>query len=370
MHAKGPIKSIHVLDAKNQRHIFISKNRRCDDPNANSYILNLLAVAYNSPNMAPFNILIIGGGVVGIASAIALSKASFSSTELKITVFELRDQPGNIGGAVNLTPTAARCLDILGVLDVLKKRKGGCEVGLIEVFSLHTGSSLGSIDYNGDGNGFGGYRGWRVMRSELMQALLEVAQDIGIQIEYSKKLVGVDDTPESVTVRFEDGSDATGHLVLGCDGIHSATRMQIEPGRVPKYSGISSAYGFTTTDEKMFFQDTALAQSRSGALLTTYCDDSRRRVYLAAMMEQKGEISKEGWRAMGKDQEAVRENILSRFSESALPNIKDLVSSADEWFLYPVYVLPPDGKWCTERVMLLGDAAHAVRTTPPSYWLF
>jgi 2-polyprenyl-6-methoxyphenol hydroxylase-like FAD-dependent oxidoreductase len=306
--------------------------------------------------MASIKILIIGGGVAGIASAIATSKTLPTAD---ITVFELRKQPGNIGGAVNLTPNAVRCLDILGVLDVLKVRKLGCEINSIQLFSLHTGSSLGTINYDGNGDGFGGYRGWRVMRSELMQAMLDVAQKMGIRIEYGKKLTGLEET-DSVTIKFEDGTSAVGDLVLGCDGIHSATRMYIEPARVPSYSGIASAYGFTNTSEEIFFKDSGLAMSRSGVLLTTYCDDARQRVYIAAMMESKGEISKEGWRAMGKDQEAVKENILKRFEKSALPNMKELVNGADEWFLYPVYILPPDGKWSTEKVMLLGDAAHAV----------
>jgi 2-polyprenyl-6-methoxyphenol hydroxylase-like FAD-dependent oxidoreductase len=133
-----------------------------------------------------------------------------------------------IGGAVNLTPNAVRCLDILGVLDVLKTRKVECEINLIQLFSLHTGSSLGMIDYNRSGNGFGGYRGRRVMRSELMQAMLDVAQKLEIQIEYGKKLAALEETPQSVTVKSEDGTDATGNLVLGCDGIHSATRIRLE----------------------------------------------------------------------------------------------------------------------------------------------
>lgn len=68
-----------------------------------------------------FKILIIGRGVAGIASAIAISKQF--STQVRIVIFEVREQAGDIGGAVNLTPNALRCLDILGVLDVLKTRK-------------------------------------------------------------------------------------------------------------------------------------------------------------------------------------------------------------------------------------------------------
>jgi 2-polyprenyl-6-methoxyphenol hydroxylase-like FAD-dependent oxidoreductase len=308
--------------------------------------------------MPPFKILIIGSGAAGVASAIAISKA-FPTAEL--TIFELRNEHGTIGGAVNLTPNALRCLDVLGVLEQLKIRRSGCVVNSIQLFSLHTAASMGTIDFRGSK-----YLAMRVMRSELLQAMLDVATKLDIQIKYGKKLTGIEDTPEFVKVMFEDGSE-NGHLVLGCDGIHSATRVQIDPDRTPEYSGISSAYGFTKSEEKMFFEETGLAMSRSGAILTTYCDAQRERIYIAALTESKLELSKEGWRALGKDQEVVRQNILERFEDSALPNMKELVHSVDDWFLYPVYLLPPVGKWCTERVMLLGDAAHAVSQYLPCF---
>jgi 2-polyprenyl-6-methoxyphenol hydroxylase-like FAD-dependent oxidoreductase len=340
--------------------------------------------------MPPTNILILGGGICGVASAIAISNAfstsssssssplSVPTSNLNITIFELRKEPSTIGGAVNLTPNAVRGLDILGVLDELKTRRAGCEVSSIQLFSLHTGSSLGTIDYAGpDGTGHGGYRGRRVMRSELLQALLAVAQKLeNVRVVYGKKVAGLTETSEAVTVAFEDGTDATGDLVLGCDGIHSTTRMRfIEPDRVPTYSGVASAYGFANVsdvldsgsgaDDGMFFTDTALAMSRRGALLMTYCDDARQRIYVGALMETAQQVSKEGWRALGDDREVVKQDVVRRFEVSALPHMKELVHGADEWFFYPIYRLSPQGKWCTDRVMLLGDAAHAVRTPPP-----
>ncbi len=104
-----------------------------------------------------------------------------------------------------------------------------------------------------------------------------------------------------------------------------------------------------------------MTMSRYGALLKTYCDEGRKRIYLSALMETKQEISKEGWRALGKDREAVKKDVVRRFETSALPHMKELVHGTDEWFLYPVYRLPPEGKWFTGRVMLLGDSAHVVR---------
>ena len=332
--------------------------------------------------MKEYHILIIGGGMCGLASAIALSQAltptesSLSGSpsplnplKLRITVYELRKEPCTLGGPVNLTPKALRCLDILGVLDELKKMKAGCEVDSIEIFSLQTGKRLANIDYRGpEGNGFDGYKGWRVMRFHLLQAMLNIIQRTkNVEIVYGRKLVAVDEHADSATVQFEDGTSATGDFVMGCDGIHSAARAKfVQPDRVASYSGIAAAYGFTKIadvldrDEKPFFQDTALEFSRYGSTLTTFCDHDRSQIYVVILMSMASQGSREGWKSIGKDQDAVCAEARRRTASSAILQVEKMIVGVQDWSLYPVYLLPPKGKWHTDRVLLLGDAAHAV----------
>lgn len=49
--------------------------------------------------------------------------------------------------------------------------------------------------------------------------------------------------------------------------------------------------------------------------------------------------------------------LLERFGESQIGCVKTLIEKAQDFFLWPVYTLSKDGKWHTERCMLLGDAA-------------
>ena len=70
--------------------------------------------------------------------------------------------------------------------------------------------------------------------------------------------------------------------------------------------------------------------------------------------------SKEGWRAKGVDQDEVRKDIKTRL-RGAMSIVDELIEDVGDWFLYPVYRISPKGSWATEKVMLLGDAAHAVR---------
>lgn len=323
------------------------------------------------------NIIIIGAGMGGLASAIAIAQTFVGQfpENLRITCYELRSGPSTMGGPVNLTPKALCCLDIIGVLEELREMKAGCEVGSIELFSLHTGGLLSTIDYSGpEGKGFGGYKGWRVMRSELLQALLRRAEKWeAVKIVYGKKVVGLDEDSDEVRVRFEDGTTATGDIVLGCDGIHSAVRQRmVEPDRTPSYSGIASAYGFVETkdvigpDETPFFHDTALAMSRYGSTLTTFCDHERRKIYVVVLMEAEEQGSREEWKTMSGDQDTIRQETQRRTRGAAIPGVEKMVSEVKDWTFYPVYLLPPNGRWSTRRVLLLGDAAHAVCLPPNS----
>jgi salicylate hydroxylase len=64
----------------------------------------------------PLQILILGGGIAGLTTALSLTKFS-PSPPPTITIFEIRPEPATIGGAVNLTPNALRLLSHLGALD-------------------------------------------------------------------------------------------------------------------------------------------------------------------------------------------------------------------------------------------------------------
>ena len=77
-------------------------------------------------------------------------------------------------------------------------------------------------------------------------------------------------------------------------------------------------------------------------------------------MDDEHEGSKEGWRARGEDKSKVRGDILARFQGESMPGFSGLIGKCEDWCLFPVYRLPPNGRWSRGRVILLGDAAHAV----------
>jgi 2-polyprenyl-6-methoxyphenol hydroxylase-like FAD-dependent oxidoreductase len=67
----------------------------------------------------------------------------------------------------------------------------------------------------------------------------------GITTHYGKRLTGLDQDADSVTAHFADGSSATGDILVGADGIHSAVRPAIDPAApTPRYTGLLFSSGW------------------------------------------------------------------------------------------------------------------------------
>ncbi|KAA8647720.1 FAD-dependent oxidoreductase [Aspergillus tanneri] len=326
--------------------------------------------------MAPRTIAIVGAGIAGIACALSLAKELTPFVpDLQINIFERHEILSTSGGAINLTPVAQRHLDQLGVLEELDRLgvEGGSDVDAIEVFSSRSGRQLGSIDFtDSSGKGIGGYKGRRVMRIMLSMAMLTtVERTKNVNVVFGKKLIRGEETSDQAILYFQDGTTAKADLVLGCDGVHSATRTKwVAPGSVSEYTGISfvqTVVESKTVKAPIHFRSTALNISRHGSLISSYCDREHEQIFLAAIVQVPENLlsqyrleSGADWRKKATIKRALSEEMRIRFGKSGLPCIREMTSNPADWMMYPVYQVRPGVRWHTERVMLLGDAAHAM----------
>lgn len=204
-----------------------------------------------------------------------------------------------------------------------------------------------------------------------MKALVEaVTAHPNITFECNKRTTSITESAEkggTVTLLFSDGTRAHGDMLVGCDGIHSATRLKhVEPERKEIYSGIANAFGFAPMTEDLttsiHFQKTAINFARRGMLLTSYYEETKTSAYVGGLLQIPEVEDRDGWKVRGADEERTKQDMRERFATAdvAHPGILPLIDSAKGWFMWPVFTLPPGGKWCTERTMLLGDAAHAM----------
>lgn len=319
----------------------------------------------------PMEIMILGGGIAGLTTALSLTK--FAHPPPNITLFEIRPEPATIGGAVNLTPNALRLLSHLGALDEIRARNYGAECLAVDVFDLHTNSKIAESSFRGpEGKGLGEppFTALRITRGEALKGVLAAIEKCSnIRLVCRKKTVRIEEDDHGVEIAFEDGTKAKGDVLIGCDGIHSVTRLtHVEPERTAIYSGICNAFGFAPRRkgkdggqfEETHFETSGMNFGRRGILLTSYHDQIRDSIYVGALMQVPEVASRDGWKAAGADADRTRKEMLERYEGAANPLISHLIEDAGDLFLWPVFALSKGGKWATERVMLIGDSAHAM----------
>jgi salicylate hydroxylase len=327
-----------------------------------------------APSAKPMDIIILGGGIAGLTTALSLTKFAPASSPPNITIFEVRPEPATIGGAVNLTPNALRLLSHLGALDEIRARNYGAECLAVEVFDLYTNVKIAESSFKGpDGKGLGNppFTALRITRGEALKGVLAaIEKHPNIKLICGKKTTKIDEDDSGVSLTFEDGGSARADILIGCDGIHSVTRLKhVEPSRTALYSGICNAFGFAPRrhlpNSKDEFEPTHFSVSgmnfgRRGIMLTSFHDEAQQSIYVGALMQVPEIADRNGWKAKGADVEKIRNEMLDRYSGAANPQIAHWIEDAEGLYLWPVFTLSKGGKWATDRVMLIGDSAHAM----------
>lgn len=179
--------------------------------------------------------LVIGCGVAGMATAIALRHAGIDAA-----MYEAR--PTGAEGKGAFLTIMANGLDALRAIDadhlVLDRSFVSRNV---RMRSGHD-HGLGVLTIPAPDPAHGP----RTMRrADLYQVLSEEARRRGVTVEYGKRLARADqDRTGRVTACFADGTQAEGDLLVGADGVHSATRALIDPrAPAPAYAGWNIVFG-------------------------------------------------------------------------------------------------------------------------------
>jgi 2-polyprenyl-6-methoxyphenol hydroxylase-like FAD-dependent oxidoreductase len=182
--------------------------------------------------------LIVGGGVAGPVTAMALQRAGIDAV-----VYEA--YPPTTEEVGSYLSVATNGLDALRAIDAHGPVLAAGFPTPLNVLWSGTGRRLGAVS-NG-GSWPDGTVAHTIKRARLYRALHRQAADRGIPFEFGKRLVDAGAGPGGgVVARFEDGTQATGDLLVGADGVHSATRRLIDPAAPEgRYVGLVNFGGYT-----------------------------------------------------------------------------------------------------------------------------
>ena len=207
----------------------------------------------------PLHLLIIGGGLCGLAAAISTRLAGHHVTVLEsVTAFR------EIGAGLQITPNGTRLLRMWCLADVL-----GPKAAAPAVFRMYryTGKVLAErTAYSDEIEKQYNASLWCLHRSDLQLAMAERAKELGVVMRLGCKVIGVDaDQKRSrdeeiggVSVTLEGGEVLRGDIVLSADGVWSQMREKLIGFKIqPKPTG-DLAYRILLDREKI--QDNKLRE--------------------------------------------------------------------------------------------------------------
>jgi 2-polyprenyl-6-methoxyphenol hydroxylase-like FAD-dependent oxidoreductase len=317
----------------------------------------------------PKSVAIIGAGLGGLVLALSLQKYGISTR-----IYEMRD-PGaegfDIGGAIMLSPNSLRVLDSLDMYKVLRT-KG---------YNFETLTFKTDVDFKTTGTYFFGqeelygYKALRIYRRELVIELQNAVAAREIPILYGKKYDHVvSENKEGVTFALADGSTVTTDLLVGVDGIHSRVRHYLYPDIVPKYAGsIGVTYAFPRSKLRLpegqaDFPFPVSISGKNGAFVMAPQNADGQEMFVGRQFTY-AEQDRSGWNALLK----TRTELVDMHQKD-MDQWSDLVRSGQEqastsqartFNVWPYHIVPHMDSWASPsgRVVILGDAAHAIPPT-------
>ncbi|KAE8359677.1 hypothetical protein BDV27DRAFT_149365 [Aspergillus caelatus] len=167
-----------------------------------------------------FDVIIVGCSIAGLTLANALSKR-------KINYVVLESQknlpPPLTGNALTLLPNGVRILSQLGLLEDLKAASQSITSHSTWLASGHLLKTVDMIQLPSTRHG---YDAVVIARWDLIQILYNSLVGDRRRVVFDKRAVQFDQSSSEVKVKCADGSSFAGDVVVGADGIHSATRRE------------------------------------------------------------------------------------------------------------------------------------------------
>ncbi|MFF8785203.1 FAD-dependent oxidoreductase [Streptomyces sp. NPDC015125] len=291
-------------------------------------------------------ILVIGGGIAGTATALALHKAGFD-----VAVHEAHpDTAEDIGAFLTLASNGMRALAQLDASDAVTAL--GFPLRSMRVLD-DQGGEVAHVPLGEADDAALRYRCLR--RGELTAALQAEAFRRGIELSHGARLVSVENGPSTVTARFADGGVATGDLLIGADGLNSTIRRSIAPGADPVYAGQSVFYGYTHS-APVAEETGHITMVRGSAAAFGYA------------VSPDGETSwfaRVAGQALPADELAHptpsrwREQLVELLGKDATPAASIVAASTDGIMATNATEIPLTTPWRSGRTLIIGDAAHA-----------
>jgi len=292
-------------------------------------------------------ILIIGGGIGGLTTALALLRRG-----LDVTVYEQAPVLREVGAGVQIGSNGTRVLYALGLeeplrrLQVLPPRR--------QLRHWRTGETWNWYDLGAASVERYGTPHILMHRNDLHGLLVAAIRELKPDaIKLGMRASAVAQTADTATAQFADGQSAMGSAIIGADGIHSQIRQCLfGPGK-PEFIGCVAWRGLVATDRL----PPHLAQLLTTNWLGPHGHVLHYPVRRGELFNFISIVERDDWQVESWIVEGTRDELAGdfRYWHDDVHAFIDLIDTPYKWALL---ARGPMERWTERRVALLGDACH------------
>lgn len=293
-------------------------------------------------------VLVAGGGIGGLATAIGLVRRGHA-----VEVFEQARRFTSVGDALNLTPNAVRALDHLGLGERI--RDLGYRLVARRNRDWSSGEVTSTLPLGDELEATYGAPLLTLRRSDLVDALVAALPEGTVRL--GREVVGIDQDIDRASLRFADGQEVSGDLVVGADGIHSVVRGEGFGASPPSYTGIVAYRTLVPTERVDGVDGEDLRRfvkwwgpDRSSQIVA-YPTGTGGEFFIFATHADP-DWRQESWSTRG-DPDELR----AAFADWH-PAAQALLAPVDAVLKTALHDREPLEEWTRGRVTLLGDACH------------
>ena len=292
-------------------------------------------------------IAIVGGGIGGLTTALALSQNAHD-----ITVFERSAGIREIGAGVQISPNAGRLLHSLGLGAAYSEIS--VNPHRVVLRRWEDDSIIRATDLDESFLSQHQVPLANVARNELVEILgSAVAARANVTLKFSTHVVSVEPGDSSSEVILADGSSQSFDIVIGADGIHSVVRPCVGGIDKPRFSG-SAAYRALVPRSAV--EDLPIdVTNRMGPdrhVVSYFIGRNRSHLNLVCISPE------DSWETESWTEQGTMEDLYSRF-EGWSPDFLSLLGRIEEpIFRWALYDREPLEQWGIGTTTLLGDACH------------
>ena len=290
-------------------------------------------------------VIVAGGGIGGLAAALALVRQGFH-----VKVLEQAPEIGEIGAGIQLGPNAFHAFDALGVGEKARSRSV-----FTDEMVMHDAIDEYLVGRIPTGEAFRQRFGnpYAVIhRADVHLSLLEGAQETGkVEFQTSTRVEKIEQDETSVTVYDQNGKAHKGSALIGGDGVKSVVRELYvnDPARVTGHVVYRAVIDKKDFPENLQWNAASIWVGPNCHLVHYPLRGGEQYNVVVTFHSR----NKEQWGVT----DGSREEVQSYF-QGICPKARQLIDLPKTWRRWATADREPIGQWSFGRATLLGDAAH------------